>query len=195
MKFRDAMHLPHFLKDMELIRLNFEDDSAELHLPILELLRRYNLPRSCYELIRHKICFGIEMDVATLPSPVILISQKDDFVGPGYDMPLSIYWKNYPIDHVLLELTGEIQKQDLLDFINDNWTLIESKLELIEPNRPRAVKGKQLAKLHAEVLRLRDEEKLSRRQIAGRLGLEEENVKTILRRATSSKRKRVTGIR
>jgi hypothetical protein len=145
------------------------------------MIRKYNAPRGVYILMKQYIIFK-KVDPSQIPAPLAVISERDKYVGPDYEMPLDLYLKYFPNDHVYLDITGEVQQQDLIDFIKLNWGLIKSKLKLIERQRPSAVKGKQRDVIHAEVLRLREEDRKSYRQIAVLKGLTESNIKQILYR-------------
>lgn len=182
MKFSEALKLPHFVEELDDLHNNFETREGDLSTWILNIISRYNLPRTCYEQIKYYIIFKSEIDINDLHSPIMLLSQKDNYVGPKYDLPLNVYWQNFTNHHVLLDLTGEIQKQDLLDFINTNWKLIESKLKLVEPTRPGAVRSDQTRNLKLKVLSMKEQKGLTISAIAVETGLTEEAIKSMLRR-------------
>lgn len=181
-QMNDVVKRPDFKRDVKKIRAELEADNPVLNVRSKELIKKYNLPRMCFLLVRDYLLTGGYGPAENIPAPIMLLSFKDNYVGPDYDeLPLSIYLQNFPTDHVAIDLTGEIQKQDLIDFVNSNWKLIESKLKLIEPTRPGAVKSKQRDKLHLEVLKLR-EKGLTYNEIAAKKHLEYNNVKQILYR-------------
>lgn len=191
LKFTDALATKDFKTDIDLLRSELAKDPFELHGLIMFLMDKYSLPRGVYGLIRH---YALEGEVGTDPdivnSPVLLLSSKDQYVGPGYEeIGLQNYLAVYPDNYVRLELTGEIKKTDLIDFINLNWKLIESKLKLIEPNSIGVVKGKQVGRLHAEVLRLNEEGGKSYKEIAYIMGLTTDNVSKILHRLRIARKK------
>ncbi len=181
-KMQDAIANADFDRDIQSIRRELDDDKPVLNERTLALIKKYNLPRLCFVFIRDYILSGGFGPAEMLPAPITLLSFKDGYVGPDYEVPLAAYLKAFPNDHVVLDLTGEIQKQDLLDFVRANWDLIEAKLKLVEPARPGAVKMKQMDKKHAEVVRLREQEKLSYTQIAVKTNLTKDNVSKILYR-------------
>lgn len=189
-KFNEALKSPDFKNDLEQCRKLFEERFVDQHIMAMGLVRKYNLPRGSYILIRHYMSYDGEIaPEAALPAPIVLLSEKDGYIGPDYTgIPYDEYLAGYPNTHVYLDLTGEIQKQDLLDFINENWKLIESKLKLVEPARPGAVKEKQLDKLHLRVLLLKEQDKKSYREIAAITNLTEANIKQILYRLRKHRR-------
>jgi predicted DNA-binding protein (UPF0251 family) len=188
-KMMDAIKLPDFQKDVEQIREETEE-SPVLNERTLQLIVKYDLPRLCFVLIREYVLFGTFRPPEEIPPPIMLLSFADRYVGPHYEMPIEVYMEHTRQERVLIDITGEVQKQDILDFVNQNWKLIESKLKLLEPQRPGAVKLKQVDKLHLEVLRLREEEGLRYKEIAARLNLTEPNVTKILQRMRKVRKNR-----
>lgn len=186
-KMLEIIKHPDFQKDIADIRTR-----TETH-PVLNevsqmILKKYKLPRLCYPLIQEYVINGGFRQPQDIPAPVFLLSTKDNYSGPDIELPMNVYFEAFPADHVMIDLTGEIKKTDLIEFINKNWKLIEQKLQLIEADRPGPVQPKQFNKLHLEVLKLYEEKGLSYREIAGKLNLTEKNVSQIIYRLRGPRR-------
>jgi len=182
-KMKDVIKRPDFQRDVKSIRSELDNEQPVLNERSKFLVHKYDLPRVCFVLVRDYLRTNDYVPIEELQAPIMLLSSKDNYVGPDYDgLPLNLYLEAYPNDHVLLELTGEIQQKDIIDFVKSNWSLIEDKLKLIAPSRPGAVKNKQIDKLHLKVLSLREDKKLSYNDIAAQTGLNPDNIKQILYR-------------
>lgn len=186
--FQDMQNDPDFDSDIKLLRaIQFDDD---LHIALLQIIRKYNAPRELYSLLEEYVRFA-RVNLEAVDPPLFLICEADNTAGPS-DVPrvkarvLADRFESQPRVYILL--TGEVQREDIIDFVNHYYDeLIEPKLELIEGNRPGAQRSKQRDNLHRKVVLLRNEGK-TYRQIASQTGLTEANVSKILERYRARKK-------
>jgi len=186
-KFSDLMKRKDFKSELEAIGKG-SGYIPGLNDKIKQIMLKYKLPFTAFDLVRNGILEHPTNAEQVLPA-VQLLSQVDNYVGPDYLVPLDIYWETYPNKHVLIEITGEAKRDELLAFVENNWDLISSKLKLIAPYRKNAVRRTLAEKVHDKVIKLREVDKLSYREIAIKTGLTEANIKAILYRIRRNRKK------
>lgn len=126
-------------------------------LNLYRMINKYEAPRGVFELLKKYLLY-LQMEDDLDPSeigeeqlrqfiehesnfpPIFLVSTVDNTVLLSEESPYNIAAYNYMANsqnnkRVLIELTADVQQQDLIDYIKLNYAKIEEKLRLLDPDR------------------------------------------------------------
>jgi hypothetical protein len=157
-KLRELEDHPDFVEDMTLL-MKLRTSEPHLHQAAKQLCYKYGAPKSFIGVLKGIATTGkLHLDEAT--PPIMLVSEVDEEMIPG-DGPRNGYraYQEYQSvtqsPRVYLELTGDTQRADIDEFLDEYYKgAIEPKLEKLEPRRIGAFKSKQLLKRDYRIMSL-----------------------------------------